>query len=194
MGKVLDPYCGFTYQQEFSSDKEEKFNTGLQFHNLPRPIANADARPPFGLPRGITQGAVPATLTIKSVMPGSPAQQAGLRPGDSIFRIDNRPCNELNWLQVFSIFFPDSVGAGGADLLRGHRVNYRRPGLDQTRDIDLSLRTYTEETVFGISRDVNNAWNHVISRHDKLYYIRIGPISLSTPEYLQNCAGRNAAK
>ncbi|MFL5329520.1 MAG: S41 family peptidase [Gemmataceae bacterium] len=167
LSKVLDPYCGFTHQNEFTLENEDTYSTGLQF--------DINAAPDPNMPAA-NSGRLPATLTIKIVTPGGPAQRAGLRPGDTVARIDGRACNEFTREKLHQLLSSPAPEAGDPDTSMDHAFEVRRPGVEKSRTVVMRPEKPRPESVFGLRRRRDGSWDYRISQKDRLCYARIGAI------------------
>jgi C-terminal processing protease CtpA/Prc len=186
LSRVLDPYCGFIKPREFTLDTDGEFGTGIQFNNVPSPTA-VDQQSGRPVPLQVTElGQVPASLLVKQVIPGGPSQRAGLRPGDTILKIDGRSCEQVTWAQIYATFFPTNADLPGPTAPRVHHIEFRRPGFAKPRVAELlPVGRFLPESVFGVKRESSGNWDYLISPADRLCYARVGPISLTTHEEVQ---------
>lgn len=180
LSRVLDPYCGIVKDRDSRLIDNESFSTGIQFQNVPRPKAGMEvvAGNASDLERFSQHGDVPSELKVKAVIPGGPAQKAGLRSGDMVTKINGRPCAELKWEQVYRAFYPTSAEAGSNDPPRIHHVEFIRPGWKSPRSAAIMAdEIILPETVFGVTRRSDGRWNHLLPQTETLYYARVGPLS-----------------
>jgi S1-C subfamily serine protease len=95
--------------------------------------------PYFGRPRpadrsglGLSRGSGGA-LRVEGVIPGSPAERAGLRPGDELIAIDGRPAAECGPLYRLRETFRRDAGTEV-------RLSVRRE--DEAREARITLEDY----------------------------------------------------
>ncbi len=188
LNRVLDPYCGFAGPREFRTLFDDtNFGTGIEFANAPLPnntVAIDIPQRGGGLqpmtPRGTAWTGLPATLMVKTVIPGSPAQKAGLRPGDLVTKIDGKPCSQTSAERYFRAFYPNSPDTmPGSMSLRPITVEVRRNGVTNSH-VTLEANDFSPESIFGASRNLDFSWNYMLDDAAKVGYIRVGQIALST--------------
>ncbi|MBX7104572.1 MAG: PDZ domain-containing protein [Gemmataceae bacterium] len=161
--RVLDPFSGTNptaRRQAFGLEENLEFGIGLEFANAP----NDELAAP-GL------GTFPSALLVKSVVPGSPAQKAGLRPDDRITRLDGRPVAELNAVRFFNAFL---ATASGRTEVRTHKIEFYRPGRDQPLTGQIKASAFYPECTFGTHRNADGSWNYMIDERERIGYIRVG--------------------
>ncbi|MCS6851353.1 MAG: S41 family peptidase [Gemmataceae bacterium] len=106
-------------------------------------------------------------LTIRDVIPGSPAQRAGLRPGDVITEIEGRPVNAAS-AAVLRQDFDDARGAQRFSLTvrRGPSV----------RTAVLTCEPFDPEWIAGVNRRFDNTWNWYLDERRRIAYVRFGSL------------------
>lgn len=115
---------------------------------------------------------------VKRVIPGSPAQRAGVHPGDVITHFNSTEITAANVNKLFAdfasprpIFDPQT----GQPLGQTRSLTFRREG---GRPFSLTLKggTYSPESAFGVIRTPEGKWDCMLDRKEKIGYIRIGAI------------------
>jgi carboxyl-terminal processing protease len=135
---------------------------------------------------------IPDTLLVKTVIPGSPAQRAGIRPGDLVTKIDGQPCSQLSsgrYQQIFSTRTANeamivmNLAEPDMQVPRGPaRLEVRRAGAESPFDVKLQPNDFAPESVFGARRNLDESWNYIIDPVAKFGYIRLSLISLQSEE------------
>jgi C-terminal processing protease CtpA/Prc len=115
---------------------------------------------------------------IKRVVPGSPAQKAGLKPGDVITHYNGTKITAENVDRLFSLF---AVPRQTFDPRTGQLVQQEfllTIGHGDEKPVPLTLKTrvYAPETAFGVWRGAEDRWDCMLDRQYKIGYIRLGAI------------------
>ena len=177
--RVLDPYCGIPTAAEVrrSYGDQTQSLAGLELESAfdNTPILGEDEI----LPRGARPRPVPRSgpFRILNVSPGSPAQRAGIKPGDLLTHIDDKP---LEGPQVTALL-QRLLQAGDGD---GSKLVFTisRPGQPKPLRIEVLAMQFTPETVFGVNRRPDNSWNYLLDPINKIGYIRLGFIDSTAPK------------
>jgi carboxyl-terminal processing protease len=131
----------------------------------------------------------PAVLPwkVKSVVPGSPAQKGGVKPGDQITHLDGVEINADNANKLFAmfaipraaIFDPQTGRALSEDRIVVFRRNNGKP-------FEVALRNsiYNPESAFGVLRLKDEKWDCMLDRRAKIGYVRLGPIEQGVDEVI----------
>jgi C-terminal processing protease CtpA/Prc len=122
----------------------------------------------------------PATYPwrIRRVVPGSPAQKAGIKPGDVITHLNGTEVTAENANKLFpdfasprQMFDPQN----GRPIGQDRNLTLRR-GDEKPISVKLNTGTYTPESAFGVMRMPEDKWDCLLDRKYKIGYIRLGPI------------------
>jgi carboxyl-terminal processing protease len=169
MCRLLDPHSGVVTGEELrrGSGVDQQSGVGVEL------VDNLGVGP----------------VRIKRVVPGSPAQAGGLRPGDVIASVDDTPLKDVpaQWV--------DDCLRDGTDLetirrvsvitIRGKKsepvtLTVERPGWKEPRKVKLQRGDFQPETVLGIRRREDNSWDYLFDRKNKVGLIRLGGLGNTT--------------
>jgi carboxyl-terminal processing protease len=174
MLRALDPYSGVV------TSPEERRGVGI----------NPD-RDGFGLD---VSDVVADRVAVKEVLPGGPAQRAGLRPGDEITRLCDSDGRERKLAESLDVL------NGRTPLVRPEQgllatpqpvtVSYRRAAGKGERSVTLDWGHFRPESIFGVARRDDNSWNYWLDAARKIAHLRVGNIDASTPDELQDIISR----
>jgi carboxyl-terminal processing protease len=117
---------------------------------------------------------------IKRVIPGSPAQKAGVKPGDLITHLNSVEITAENVDKQFALFaMPRQVfdPRTGQALPQDRTVTFRR-GDDKPFTATLKSGLYNPESAFGVMRIADDKWDCMLDRKAKIGYIRVGAIEM----------------
>ena len=180
--RALDPYCGLVPASDFNTQVD--FTVGFGFEldgEIGAPTGVRRIPPASGFPGPSTQRPPSTPFRIVRVHPGSPAQRAGLRPGDVITRIDDRSVTAESGLTIWQEVLLAPVDPGNP---RESTFSVLRQGSDKPIKIAVAKRIYTPESVFGVRRSEDNGWDWWLDKEQKIACIRIGAIDAKTPGQL----------
>jgi C-terminal processing protease CtpA/Prc len=168
MTRILDPHS------IVSSAAEERSRMGLD--------ALCDS---VGLEMEEATG--PGRLVIKTVLPGGPAQRAGLRPGDEIVALNGQPVRTaapvlLAQLQTYPVLV--MPGSATPPAVRPFEAVYRRPGAAGQRKVTLRRQRFQPEIVLGVRRDDNHNWQYWVDDRQQLAHVRLANLGRGATEEL----------
>ncbi len=140
---------------------------------------------------GVQISLVNDELTVVTPLSGTPAQRAGLKPGDRIVAINGKPTIGISLEQAVEHI----TGPEGTTVDLG----VRGPGAQKTRTVTLERKTIRIESVRGFDRRNGGKWDFYIDRENKIGYIRLlqfGPDSAEEMDkavrQMRNDAGLSA--
>lgn len=151
------------YQVEYRTARGQYPSAGW-LEPPPRPEGVA---PPVGLP-----------WRVKRVVPESPAQKAGVRPGDVITHFNGTEITAENLNKLFAQFaFPAQMidPQTGVPIPPDRTLALRR-GAGRPFSVSLKGATYTPMSAFGVIRSAEDKWDCMSDRKYKIGYVRIGAI------------------
>jgi carboxyl-terminal processing protease len=162
----------------------------------------------FGLGIDLVGKAVPGPLVIKAVVPGGPAQRAGLQAGDHITRVDDKDPAKLTTEEALQLLnvgtvarpngddippIPPPPGADRGDPDRTTseaRLTVRSPGEKEERKVTLFRESFHPESVQGVTRDANNSWDYWVDAKKKIAHIRVVTLGKYTAGELEGVLKR----
>lgn len=134
----------------------------------------ADGVVPTGLP--------PVPFCVLHVKPGTPAQRAGLRPGDIIREINGIAVDSANAAKAFAALH----GGGASKNDPGvQQLAVDRAGVKELIRLRLERTSFQPESLFGVSRNRDNSWDYWLERDAKIAYVRLGAIETDSGDRLQ---------
>jgi len=133
-------------------------------------------------------------VVIKDVLPGGPAQRAGLLPGDEILRVHDSDGRERKLKESLDVL------NGRTPLVKPQlgilaqpepiRLTIRRRGVKNEKGVVLNWEHFRPESVFGVVRDEDNSWNYWLDAKRKIAHLRLGNLDKGTPDELQEIVSR----
>lgn len=185
--KALDPHSGLTGPKEFQSLEDGVPQIGLEFPLAPPAPSLTNIvidGPRLGQEaiRAQTDSLPAGPVRVSAVQPGSPAQKAGIRPGDLVISVDGRSPEDPAFVVAFQrllpirgVFRPESIHRAGPIKLK-----LLRAGQNQPIDVSLTPTSFRTETIFGARRRADGTWDYLLDPVDRIGYIRIGHIQLTS--------------
>ncbi|GIW80694.1 MAG: hypothetical protein KatS3mg105_2501 [Gemmatales bacterium] len=129
------------------------------------------SQPIFGLEIRENLGTGP--LFVQDVVPGSPAQQAGVLPGDEIRLINGKPIgdNQETLAAISKVVYGYNPGE-----VEAIRLTVYRPRTQSQWLATLFPAVYEAEAVFGVKRRENNQWDFWLDGKNKIGLIRLATL------------------
>jgi carboxyl-terminal processing protease len=123
-------------------------------------------------------------LRITAVLPGSPAQRGGLRPGDAITYLNGQPVRDVPAQKADELLgLAVSDGPPALDLPAEMppplEITYRR-GAAKDQTVKLERCHFRAETVLGVRRTDDNAWNYFPDARSGIAQVRLGSLAKGT--------------
>ncbi len=130
--------------------------------------------------------ASPATFPwrVSRVIPESPAQKAGVRPGDVVTHFAGTEITAKNVDELFLKFaLPHQTFDPQTGLPREieRALTFRREGV-KPFEAKLKSTPYTPMSAFGVMRTAEDKWDCLLDREHKIGYIRIGAVEQNLDE------------
>jgi len=123
---------------------------------------------------------------VKRVFPGSPAAVAGMRPGDVITHLNSDEISPESNSQLFrklaSFTTPELNDGTPIDASRPVVVRVKRVGTPAPVDLSISRAGYVPESIYGVIRRIDGAWDYMLDREAKIGYIRLGTVEMPAAE------------
>lgn len=186
---ALDPGCGIvgprangfaSIDMDFGIGVELDGVTGLRWALYQAEYATATGRLPADPAAGRAAKPVPPAAVpwrVNRVVPGSPAQRAGLRPGDVITHYDGTAVTGATAAGLFERFAAGSLSHDvDPSAAATHALTVRRAGAADPIVVGVKSNGYVPESVFGVIRTSDDAWDWLLDRDARIGYIRVGAI------------------
>ncbi|MGQ9563432.1 MAG: S41 family peptidase [Thermogutta sp.] len=159
MTEVLDAYSSYISEDELPKFEEE----------LDRQFAGV----------GIEIFVEPQSqrLRVACPLPNTPAQKAGIKPGDYILAIDGQPTKGLSLEEAGKRM----RGEPGTTVT----LSVQTPGEENPRDVTLSREVICVESVLGDTRNPDGTWNYLLQSHPDIGYVRIATFGEETSVQLK---------
>jgi carboxyl-terminal processing protease len=122
----------------------------------------------------------PAVLPwrVKRVIPGSPAQKVGLKPGDVLTHLNGKEVTAESASKLFTEmafpFVPFDPNTGRMGVVK--RTFTVRRGTAEPFPVALSSDSYAPESIQGVLRIDGERWDGMLDREFKIGYARVGPV------------------
>lgn len=135
--------------------------------------------PRGGLGLELAECAPAAPLVVRAVVPGGPAQRAGVRPGDRILRVNGQAAEAANPLQMRH-WFDGSASASDATAPGAVDLSLSRAGRALPGAVHLEPVLFRPELAWGLRRKPDNTWDFWADRRLRIAVIRVGRLDAGT--------------
>jgi carboxyl-terminal processing protease len=145
----LDQYSGFMNAQEFKQfERKSKGKFG-------------------GIGIQVVLDRVTGNLTVTTPIPGTPAFNAGILPGDQILKVDGQSLDAARYAEIVEMI----QGDPGTPVT----LTVLHPNESKSVDITITRAIIEVETVLGVRRkaDQPKEWDFIIDPEQKIAYVRI---------------------
>jgi C-terminal peptidase prc len=174
--RVLDAHCGLMPTTEFRNPGENEYGPGFE---LDGDTGGSGLRRPLG-GEMLLSSVPPLPFRIGEVKPGSPAQRAGLKPGDILTRLNGEDITAATSLAAYQMLYVPEPRTPERELvLTVTRRNWATP-----HEVKLTRREFRSESVFGVRRKTDNTWDSWLDAEHGLAYVRLGSIGQDSPANL----------
>ncbi len=174
--RALDPYCGVPQPGDRRNmSLSQMYGAGFEFESLPEPVVTLLEASRDSAPARIPLSRGPAR--ISSVIPGSPAQRAGIRPGDILTAIERHPIDSPDGIKLF----PKLIHLESPEPLT-FTLTIRRPVSETTLVVKVSPTNFVPESVFGVRRRLDHSWDFMLDPTHRIGYLRLGFIDESSSQ------------
>jgi carboxyl-terminal processing protease len=116
-------------------------------------------------------------LTVTSPLPGTPADKAGVRAGDTIMEINGKSTEKMTVDDAVKIL----KGKEGEEVT----IGVLHQGNSQVEQLKMPRARIHVPTVLGDSYKPNGNWNYMIDAEKKIGYIRLSAFSRNTAKELK---------
>jgi carboxyl-terminal processing protease len=148
---------------------------------------------PAGLGLELAENVGVGPQRVLRVLPGTPAQRAGIHPGDEITHMDGKPLKGLTTAEAAGLIKgkelllthlgPDVTSPFDLDEPSGPplptRVRLSRPGRTPWT-VSLAFQETRPESVFGAMRRDDNSWDFFLDRPRRIAHVRIESLNHGT--------------
>jgi len=114
---------------------------------------------------------------VASPLPNTPAQKAGIKPGDWIVAIDGQSTEGMTLEEAGK----KMRGEPGTQVV----LSVQTPGEEKPHEVKLTREIIRAETILGDTRNPDGTWNYVLQSHPEIGYVRISTFGEETTAQLK---------
>jgi len=177
---VLDPHTTLLPNAAFNGTATATAY-GFDFEGEALAVVSHRVRPGESENEVVPAGAPPLPFRVAAVKPGSPAQRAGLRPGDMVREIDGIVVGLRSAAKAFTALHGAGPNKGDAAL---HHLVVDRVGEPAPLRLRLERADFVPESLFGVVRKADNSWDYWLDHERRIAYVRLGPIENDSGDQL----------
>ncbi|HJZ89688.1 MAG TPA: S41 family peptidase [Gemmataceae bacterium] len=180
--KVLDPHSALLPNGVLNGTTTA--NTyGFEFEGEASALpVRRHALPDVAVPGEVDRpGNPPVPFRVATVKPGTPAQKAGLRPGDIVREVNGIAADARTAAEAFA-----ALHGPGADKAEPgvQSLAIDRAGCKEPLKLQLARLEFAPESIFGVTRKWDNTWDYWLDRDARIAYVRLGAIENDSGDQL----------
>lgn len=121
-------------------------------------------------------------LIVMTPLPGTPAYKVGIRPGDRILEIDEKPTSDFQEGHEMETAVSLMRGKPGSAV----KVKIQHLGSESPETIEITRATIKTPTVLGDHTDSKGEWLYMMDEKEKIGYIRLTSFGRNSAEEMHD--------